>query len=126
MGHERTAPSSTPSTVAPTTSAAPTATISLNDASGLPQTIAAGAFAPFSFTITNTGRVAGDIPFKVYVKWSTGEQDVIDVNVVSLAGGASKTISESLKFEVANESAQVFLELTQSGQTVEFSLPRAG
>ena len=99
-----TAPNNAPSATAPTTSAAPTATISLEDSSALPQTAAAGQFVPFSFTITNTGTVAGDIPFKVYVKWSTGEKDVIDENVVSLPGGTSKTISESLKFEVANET----------------------
>jgi hypothetical protein len=116
---------SAPAQASPVASPAPSASISLDAASTLPQAVSAGQFVPFSFTITNTGTNAGDIPFKVYVKWSTGEEDVIDENVVSLAGGSSKTVSESLKFEVADEGAQVFLELTQSGQTVQFALPRA-
>src|SRR5665213_204346 len=102
----------------------PSASISLNDASALPQSIAAQQLVPFSFTIADTGTTGGSIHFKVYVKWSTGEQDDIDENVVSLAAGQSTSISEQLKFEVANETAQVYLELTQTGKTVEFTLPK--
>jgi len=102
----------------------PNASISLNDASALPQSVATQQLVPFSFTINNTGTTGGSIPFKVYVKWSTGEQDVIDENVVSLAAGQSTTISEQLKFEVANETAQIYLELTGTSQAVEFTLPK--
>lgn len=101
----------------------PNAMIALDDSNSLPATTSVGTFVPFSFTITNVDSVSGTIPFKVYVKWSTGEEDVIDENVVSLAPGASQTIPEQLKFEVAGETAQVYLELTQSGATSEFSIP---
>ncbi|HTR18929.1 MAG TPA: hypothetical protein VMH91_03070 [Candidatus Paceibacterota bacterium] len=116
--------SSAPTSQVPTTTSLPTATISLNDPASLPTSIAAGQFASFSFTIKNTGSVSGEFPYKVSVQWSNGEKDVIDVNVASLSPGQSTTIRENLKFEVPNETAQVTLALTQSGQTVQFALPR--
>jgi cell wall-associated NlpC family hydrolase len=100
------------------------ATISLNDAASLPESVAAAQLVPFSFTIQNTGSADGTIPYKVYVKWSTGEQDVIDENVASLAAGASTVVQEQLKFEIATETADVYLELTQTGQTSQFAIPR--
>jgi hypothetical protein len=100
------------------------ATISLNDPSSLPQQVAAAQLVPFSFTIQNTGNTNGMVPYKVYVKWSTGEQDVIDENVASLAAGASAVVQEQLKFEIATETAAVYLELTQTGQTSQFAIPR--
>jgi hypothetical protein len=100
------------------------ATIALNNASALPQTVAAAQLVPFSFTIQNTGTENGTVPYKVYVKWSTGERDVIDENVASLAAGASAVVQEQLKFEVATETADVYLELTQTGQTSHFAIPR--
>jgi hypothetical protein len=116
----------TPTTVQTNAPAAtPSASISLDDPSSLSQTVPTGQFIPFSFTIQNTGETGGTIPYRVSVKWSTGEQDVIDENVVTLAGGASTTIDEDLKFEIATETAEVSLELPQTGQSVQFALPRA-
>jgi hypothetical protein len=117
------APTATQTTSAPTNMTQ--ATIALNDPSTLPQTVAAAELIPFSFTIQNTGNADGTVPYKVYVKWSTGEQDVIDENVVTLTAGASAVVDENLKFEIATETAAVYLELTQTGQTVQFVLPRA-
>ena len=101
----------------------PTATIFLNDASELPQTVPTTQFIPFSFTIQNTGTTDGTVPYRVSVKWSTGEQDVIDENVVSLAAGASTVVQEQLKFEIATETAEVSLQLPETGQSVQFALP---
>jgi hypothetical protein len=119
-------PPSTPSTTLP--SPVPTnvtqATIALNDASTLPEAVTAAELVPFSFTITNTGNTSGTVPYKVYVKWSTGEEDVIDENVTTLSAGASTVINENLKFEIATETADVYLELTQTGETSQFALPR--
>jgi hypothetical protein len=100
------------------------ATISMNDRSSLPQKITAAELVPFSFIIKNTGNTDGTVPYKVYVKWSTGEQDVIDENIATLSAGASTVIQENLKFEVATETASVYLELTETGETVQFALPR--
>jgi hypothetical protein len=119
------APSSTAEAVVvpPAPSVTP-ASISLNDPSSLPTAVTAAELVPFSFTIQNTGSANGAVPFKVYVKWSTGEEDVIDENVVNLQGGHTQTIPEQLKFEVATETADVYLQLTQTGQTSHFTLPR--
>ena len=114
--------SDTPVTTAPAT--VTSADISLNDPNSLPATTSAGELVPFSFTIQNTGNVGGQIPFKVSVKWSTGEEDVIDENVITLAAGASTVLQEQLKFELANEKAVVYLELTQTGQTAQFTIPK--
>ena len=100
------------------------ATISLDDPSSLPQSVSAAQLVPFSFTIQNTGNANGIVPYKVYVKWSTGEEDVIDENVASLAAGQSAVMQEQLKFEIATETAAVYLELTQTGQTSHFAIPR--
>lgn len=100
-----------------------TASVSLDDSSSLATTVPSSQFVPFSFTITNDGSTGGQIPYRVSVKWSTGEQDVIDENVVTLAAGASQSIPEELKFEIATETAEVSLELPQGGQTVQFALP---
>lgn len=117
-------PIATQATTQTATPSIPSASISLNNAVSLPATTTAAQLVPFSFTIQNTGSGGGNIPFKVYVKWSTGEEDVIDENIVSLEAGQSTTINEQLKFEVANETAEVYLELTQTGQTVQFALPK--
>ncbi len=101
------------------------ASISLANAPSLPTSAPSDQFIPFSFTVTNTGSTSGQIPFKVSVKWSTGEQDVIDENVVTLDAGASQTIEENLKFEVATETAQVSLQLPTLDQSVQFTLPKA-
>ena len=113
--------SSAPTQTAPTTTPA---AITLNNTSSLPQSVSAAQLVPFSFTIQNIGNASGTIPYKVYVKWSTGEEDVIDENAVPLPGGMSVAIPEQLKFEVATETAEVYLELTQTGQTTQFALPR--
>lgn len=123
-----------PATPAPaaqqTTQAAPagpqyvtSASVSLDDASSLPTSVPSSQFIPFSFTLTNTGTSGGQVPYRVSVKWSTGEQDVIDENIVTLAAGASQSIPEQLKFEIATETAAVSLELPQGGQSVQFTLP---
>jgi len=102
-----------------------TATIAVDDSSALPSTVTTGQVVPFSFMIENTGTSAATFPYKVYVIWNNGEQDVIDENSVSLAAGASTDISESLKFETATDKGQVYIELQSSGQTIHFTMPRA-
>jgi len=120
-------PATPASTTQTSTQVAPqvTAMMSLDNASTLPQTVPASQFIPFSFTIQNTGTTGGSVPYRVSVKWSTGEQDVIDENVVQLAAGASASVDEDLKFEIATETAEVSLELPQTGQSEEFALPRS-
>ena len=100
------------------------ASVSIDDASALPRTVPSDQFIPFSFTITNDGQTNGQIPYRVSVKWSTGEEDVIDENIVTLAPGAAQSIPEELKFEIATETAEVSLELPQGGESVQFALPR--
>lgn len=102
----------------------PQATISLTDASALPQQVAAAQFVPFSLTVQNPSNQSATYQYKISVHWSTGENDVIDVNTLSLTAGASKTIAEQLKFEIATETAQVSFQLPQTGQSLQFTIPR--
>jgi hypothetical protein len=99
------------------------ATISLDNPSALPQAVTLGEIVPFSFRLQNLGTIDSTYQYKVYVKWNSGEQDVIDVNSIPVAGGASTDIPESLKFETASSTAQIFIEL-EPGQSIHFALPR--
>jgi hypothetical protein len=104
-------------------SASAPATVTLDDPLALPHTVNAGDVVPFSFTIKNTGASAATYPYKVYVQWAGGEQDVLDENSVSLEGGASTDISESLKFETSSAKGEVFVEIGQSAERIQFALP---
>jgi|GEM_PF-3433805 hypothetical protein len=116
-----TAPPST--SVQTTQSALPPVSLSLNDPSSLPQSVTAAELVPFSFTLQNTSGQDENYQYKVSVRWSTGEDDVIDENTLSLAAGASTQVQEQLKFEIATETAEVIFELPQTGQSFEFALP---
>jgi len=102
----------------------PSAKITVDSPRSLPSTIKAGELVPFSFTVQNPSQKDAKYQYKVSVRWSTGENDVIDVNTLALAAGASATIKEQLKFEVATETAQVIVQLPQTKQAVQFVLPR--
>lgn len=102
----------------------PAATISLNDLNSLPSSVTKAELVPFSFTVQNPSNEDATYQYKISVRWSTGESDVIDENTLSLSAGASQTISEELKFEIATETAEVSFELPQTGQSVQFALPR--
>lgn len=106
-----------------TTNAEPPATISLNDPSSLPQSVSAAQLVPFSFTVQNTSNQSATYQYKVSVQWSTGEQDVVDENVLSIAAGASSVVQEQLKFEIATETAEVIFSLPQTDQSLQFALP---
>lgn len=113
-------------TVSTTTQdAAISGTITLDNPSSLPTSAAEAELVPFSFTIQNTGASSEQLQYKVSVLWSTGEDDVIDENVASLAPGASAIVDEELKFEIATETAEVTLSLPQVGESSRFALPRA-
>lgn len=114
--------SNTAQTTAP--SAPPPANLFLDDPQSLPQRIATAELVPFSFTVQNTSDENVNYQYKVSVRWSSGEEDVIDENVLALAAGASTTVREQLKFEIATETAEVLLQLPQTGQSVQFALPR--
>lgn len=101
----------------------PSTNISLTDPSALPQEVSAAQLVPFSFVVQNPSQESGTYQYKVLVHWSTGEQDVIDENTFTLAPGASQTISEQLKFEVATETAQVSFQLPQTGQSLNVTIP---
>ncbi len=103
----------------------PPAIVTLDDPAGLPQTVPAGEIVPFSFTVKNSSTISAIYPYKVSVLWNNGEQDVVDVNSISLAGDASTDISKSLKFETASATAKVSIEIEQPKQTITFVLPRA-
>lgn len=124
-------PAATPSTLttANETSSVPVtpppANMSIDDPQSLPQQVSAAQLVPFSFSIQNPSDQNATYQYKVSVHWSTGEEDVIDENTFSLAGGASTTIPEELKFEIATETAEVSVQLPQTGQSIEFMLPRA-
>ena len=90
----------------------------------LPQYITVGQVVPFSFSITNTGSIAGTYAYKVYVVWNNGEQDVIDLNSSTLAPGASTRIPESLKFETASSAGTIHIEIVSPPKSLQFSLPR--
>jgi len=119
-----------PSTQAPGTAQQATsepqtpAAISIDNESALPTSVSAGDLVPFSFTIKNPGSSDGTYQYKVSVEWNSGENDVIDVNSIPVAAGASKDISESLKFETAPATAEVTVEVEPSGPSVTFVLPR--
>ena|ERR1700690_4215242 len=113
-----------PVQVAAQEQAAPPAILTLDNPTVLPQNVTAGELVPFSFTIQNSGTTGATYPYKVYVQWNSGEQDVIDENSVQLAGGASTDISESLKFETTPATAEVFIEIQKPEQTIHFTLPR--
>jgi hypothetical protein len=87
--------------------------------------VTAAELVPFSFTIQNASDRQATYQYKVSVHWSTGENDVIDENVLALGAGASTVIQEQLKFEIATETAQVTLQLPQTSQAVRFTLPAA-
>lgn len=128
MGTNASTPAAVPSTTSAQTAAPstpPPANISLNDPSSLPQSVTAAELVPFSFTIQNPSDANATYQYKVSVRWSTGEEDVIDENVLPLAAGASSVIQEQLKFEIATETAEVSFELPQTGQSVQFALPRS-
>ncbi len=105
--------------------AAATGAVTLDDAAALPQTVATGQVVPFSFAIKNTGLSAAAFPYKVYVKWNSGEEDVIDENSVTLAAGASTDITEALKFETAGAKGEVYIILQPAIDTIHFAMPRA-
>lgn len=124
----------TPVTTAPATTqpqasapapAPASATITLDDPDALPTTVATAQIVPFSFTIKNTGSAQASFSYKVYVVWNSGEQDVIDENSVSIAGGASTDLSEALKFESASAKGTVYIQLNQSSESIHFAMPRA-
>ena len=123
------AASNAPASVAPQQQSAPPsqspATVTLDNPRSLPQKVAVGEIVPFSFTVENSGNTVATYPYKVYVKWNSGEQDVIDENPITLAGSGSAVIHEFLKFETAPATAEVFIEKTQPEQTIHFTLPRA-
>lgn len=102
----------------------PPASISLDDPQSLPQSVAAAQLVPFSFTVQNQSNQSATYQYKVSVHWSTGEEDVIDENTLSFAAGASQTIPEQLKFEIATETAEVSFQLPQTQQSIQFALPR--
>jgi hypothetical protein len=102
----------------------PAANISLNDPSSLPRSVAAAQLVPFSFTVQNVSGQSVSYQYKVSVRWSTGESDVIDENTISLDAGASTQVQEQLKFEIATETAGVLFELPQTGQDLQFAIPR--
>jgi hypothetical protein len=127
------APATTTQVTTQTTNQAPalqqapasaTATLAVDGLSALPSTVTAGEIVPFSFTITNSGNAVATFSYRVYVVWKSGGQDVIDVNHLSLEGGASKSIPEALKFETANAGAVVYIKILPSGPTTHFALPR--
>ena len=120
-----TAPSPAPAAPSPAAAQAVSATITLDDPTALPQSVTTGEIVPFSFTIKNTGTTAGAFVYKVYVEWNDGEKDVIDENSVTLEEGLSTSILESLKFESASATGQVFIEIPQASQSIHFALPRA-
>jgi hypothetical protein len=101
------------------------AKITLDNPNALPRTVFAGKIVPFSFTLENTGGAAAAYSYKVYVVWNSGERDVIDVNSVSLASGASKDILESLKFESVSASGQIYIQVIDPVESIHFALPRA-
>lgn len=108
----------------PATPAASVGTITLGNPSVIPKSVTTGEIVPFSFTIKNTGSASGVFSYKVYVKWNSGVEDVIDLNSATLAPGATADISESLKFETATAKAQVYITLQPSGPTVNLAIPR--
>lgn len=105
------------------TQAQPSAAIAVVDPGAFPTSIAAGQIVPFSFTITNTGDMAASFPYKVYVDWNTGEENVIDENVLTLAAGASQTLPEALKFETAGIKGEVIIKIQNTGASARFALP---
>lgn len=119
------APAPQQASVQPSAPAAlPAATIAIDNPDSLPQSVTQAQLVPFSFTVENPSNQSATYQYKVSVQWSTGENDVIDENTLSLAAGASQTISEELKFEIATETAEVYFDLPQTGQSVQFALPR--
>jgi hypothetical protein len=110
--------------VQPVQVAAPSGIVTLDNATALPVTVTAAQVVPFSFAIKNTGSSVASFPYKVYVKWDSGEEDVLDENSVSLAAGASIDIPEALKFETATAKGQVYIVLQPSIDTIHFSMPR--
>jgi hypothetical protein len=108
----------------PSVPASGTGTVTLDSPSALPTAVTTGEIVPFSFAISNTGASQGAFSYKVYVKWNSGVEDVIDLNSVTLASGASTDISEALKFETASAKGQVYITLQPSGPTINFALPR--
>ncbi|HUO56380.1 MAG TPA: hypothetical protein VMU27_03035 [Candidatus Paceibacterota bacterium] len=115
--------STQPTSQEPETAEPLSVTIAVNDASQLPESITAGEIVPFSFTIQNTG-ASSTFQYKVFVEWNSGEQDVIDENVVSIPEGQSKSIPESLKFERGSDSSEIIVKVPTANQTLEFALPR--
>jgi hypothetical protein len=114
-------------TVAQTAPAQPQspAILTLDNPQELPTSVTVGELVPFSFTIKDSGDTASTYSYKVSVMWNDGTQDVIDENSVPLAGRASTDISESLKFETAPATAEVYIEILNPEQTIQFALPRA-
>ena len=108
-----------------TTTPAQQATITLDASSSLPTSIAAGEFANFSFTIRNAGSEQATYQYKVSVTWKSGESDVIDENVLTLAPDTGKSIPESLKFETAGEKATITAEIVQTKQQIMLTIPRS-
>lgn len=99
------------------------AVVTLDAPEQLPQKVTAGEVVPFSFTVQNPGTTSATYPYKVYVKWESGEQDIIDSNTTSLAPGESRDITEALKFETVT-TAQVSIEFQDPTVTTQFALPR--
>jgi hypothetical protein len=110
----------TPQTVTPM---AAMGTITVNNPSAIPQKVSAGQIIPFSFTIENTGTAASFL-YKVSVRWSSGEVNVIDENSITLAAGSSRELSEALKFETTTEKGTVIIQLLPSGTSINFAMPR--
>lgn len=108
---------------AQTSPAQSTGSIALGSPFTNPRSVTAGEIIPFSFVITNDGSAAASYPYKVYVVWQNGEQDMLDRNAVSLQPGSSMTIPESLKFERATDTGVVYIVLQNTGQSIKLTMP---
>ena len=118
------APSNVQQASVQATPASGSATITVNNESSIPRTVAVGQIVPFSFTIKNTGANASFL-YKVSVRWSNGEVNVIDENNLALAAGDSTVLSEGLKFETANAKGIITIQLLPSGPVANFAMPRS-
>ncbi len=112
----------TPTQAQPATTEA-SGEITLGTPLAIPKSVTTGEIVPFSFVVTNNGTAVTSYPYKVYVLWQNGEQDVLDRNSISLQPGASMTIPESLKFENATDVGTVTIELLNTQQSIHFTMP---
>lgn len=103
----------------------PPVAISLENQAAFPAYVTAGQIVPFSFSLSDTGTVNGTYSYKVYVVWSDGTQDVIDINSITVAAGASARVPETLKFESATSRGEIYVEVASPKESIHFSLPRS-